>query len=215
MKIGREVLEVQENGSLLMNGNDFLVDENENESSGMYAGFVITKTFKGKRKNISVYNLDLERGRLIEIRFNAKTGMIFVDVKGTFPFDTVGLLGSPHHDRLLARDGMTDLTGQWNTFGEEWQVTIDEPKLFQYKDHFPQHPAGCVYKASTKNTKSRLRRRLLLDGDNDADEESFALVSAEEAQNACAHSTGVKKQYCIDDVMATNDIELAMDVFYS
>jgi len=31
---------------------------------------------------------------------------------------------------LLARDGATNLAGEWNTFGEEWQVHNNEPKLF-------------------------------------------------------------------------------------
>jgi hypothetical protein len=53
--------------------------------------------------------------------------MLFVDVFGVLP-DCIGLMGyagKPYG--LFARDGKTDLTGEWNSFGEEWQVQDDDP----------------------------------------------------------------------------------------
>ena len=218
VKIGTDILEVQDDGSIIVNGEDeFLLKDAEAETADTtFAGYPITKTMKGTKRNIFVYDLalDVDGGdKSIEIRVNLKTGMIFVDVSGSFPEDTVGLLGSPHHDALLARDGKTDLTGDWNTFGEEWQVQSDEPKLFQDKNRVPQHPAGCIYESQQvkSNLRHRHRRRLMVDSAG-SNEDATAVEAAEKA---CVRATGEKKQFCIDDVMATGDLELAEDSFYN
>ena len=216
LMIGPDILEVQEDGSILKNGaDDFLLgrrsakDEGE-VKEGFFAGFDIAKSFKGSAKKIIVYKLTtLEQDVSIEIRCNTKSRMIFVDLFGTFPDDTVGLLGNPNHDRLFARDGKTDLTGAWNTLGDEWQVRADEPKLFDDKDRYPQHPVGCVYTAI--DAKPNLRRRLTALGDDVAEQE----VTVAEAEKVCAHASGIKRQFCIEDVMATGDLELAADTFYN
>jgi len=220
VKIGTDILEVQDDGSIIVNGEDeFLLKDAEAETAGTtFAGYPITKTMKGTKRNIFVYDLalDVDGGdKSIEIRVNLKTGMIFVDVAGSFPKDTVGLLGSPHHDALLARDGKTDLTGDWNTFGEEWQVQSDEPKLFQDKNRVPQHPAGCIYESQQvkSNLRHRHRRRLMVDSAGTGSDEEATAVEA--AEKACVRATGEKKQFCIDDVMATGDLELAEDSFYN
>ena len=218
VKIGTDILEVQDDGSIIVNGEDeFLLKDAEAETAGTtFAGYPITKTMKGTKRNIFVYDLalDVDGGdKSIEIRVNLKTGMIFVDVSGSFPEDTVGLLGSPHHDALLARDGKTDLTGDWNTFGEEWQVQSDEPKLFQDKNRVPQHPAGCIYESQQVKSNLRHRRRLMVDSAGTGSDEEATAVEA--AEKACVRATGEKKQFCIDDVMATGDLELAEDSFYN
>ncbi len=208
IQIGPDVLEVQAQADgpiVLMNGDELQFEE---MTGKVFAGsFHVTKSAKGKKKNISVYDLDLGQGRSIQVRSNRKTGMIFVDISGTFPEDTMGLLGSPHDHALLSRDGKSDLTGAWNTMGEDWQVNDTDPKLFEDKDRHPQYPVGCVYEAD--NAKSHLRRRLIDEVGSDA------AVSTKEAEMACAHATGVKREFCIDDVIATNDLELAADDFYN
>ena len=40
-------------------------------------------------------------------------------------------------------------------------------------------------------------------------------TAVEAAEKACVRATGEKKQFCIDDVMATGDLELAEDSFYN
>ncbi len=90
MQIGPNVLEVQEDGSLIMNGDDFLVKD-EIMSGKMAGSFVIImKSLKGTFNNIVVYDLDLDRSRSIQqvLRFNHKNaGLMFVDVSGAFPDD--------------------------------------------------------------------------------------------------------------------------------
>lgn len=207
--IGGETLEVLDDGSALLNGNSFLFDEEEYQEGSKFAGYLVTKHLKGKKKNIFVYDLELGSDMSIEIRANTKSGMIYVDFLGftasSFPADSVGLLGSPRHNKLLARDGATDLSWAPNTHGEQWQVQSDEPKLFHDKNRSPQHPYGCIYEEAPQ-TKANLRRRRLID-----DEAEVSIVSVEAA---CAHATGVRKQFCIDDVIAAGDLELAEDRFY-
>ena len=197
MKLGSDVLEVMEDGKLIVNGEDV-------SDPVSFAGYPLSKTFKGTHQKIIIYDLDVTTDKAIskpiQIRVNTNAGMLFVDVFGRFP-DSAGLLGPPSDDkRMLARDGVTDLFDEWNSFGEEWQVRSDEPKLFQ-EDRAPQYPQGCVYESSASKS---LRRRLSMDG----------TVTAEEAEVACSGSKGISKEFCIADVMATGMLDLAEDEFY-
>jgi len=131
LKISTDVLEVSADGSLVVN-------ENPVDSGGLtrFSAYPFAKKFKGTKNNIIVYHLNLgTKNQYIQIRANTKTGMLFVDVSGNFP-DSSGLLGASDKG-VMARDGMTDLTGALNTFGEEWQVNSADPKLFM-EDREPQ-----------------------------------------------------------------------------
>ena len=150
----------------------------------------------------------MDAGKSIELRANTKTGLRFVDVKGIFPTDAVGLLGSPYHTKLFARDGKTDLTGAWDTFGEEWQVQGDDPKLFHDKNRSPQFPQGCVYEQSggkATSSSNLLKGRRLME---------LPMLTVDEAEEACVHVTGDRKQFCVDDVLVTGDVELVNNSFY-
>lgn len=203
LRIGTDVLELSDDGSLLLNGN-----EDEGEGIDTFAGHALTMTKRGKHDSIFVYDLQLSAGKSIEFRANTKTGLVFVDVKGIFPTDVAGLLGSPHHSKLFARDGKTDLTGAWNTFGEEWQVQGDDAKLFHDKNRSPQFPQGCIYEQTSgvKATSNLRQRRHLME---------LPMLTVDEAEAACVHATGDRKQFCVDDVLATGDVELANDSFYA
>jgi hypothetical protein len=202
VRIGTDVLEAKDDGSILINGLPLA------ENGTTFAGFPVIKTIKGSKKKIFVYDLILgEDDKSIQIRANLKTGMLFVDMIGNFK-DSVGLMGRAGTTKgfLLARDGMTNLAGEWNTFGEEWQVqSKNEPKLFA-ENRAPQHPAGCLYQ-SQQQTNAYLRRRLMDDSMN-------AAMTIELAAKACENLIGRKKDFCISDVMATGDLELAEDPFY-
>jgi hypothetical protein len=221
VKLGNDVLEAMDDGSIILNGNDLELDLLDDST---FAGFPVTKTTKGKQKNIYVYDLNLDginvstnskNGNInsninsnssIQIRANTKSGMLFVDVNGVFN-DSVGLLGPSTTTGLFARDGETDLTGEWNTFGEEWQVIDTEPKLFQ-ENRIPQYPAGCRYETKQSTKRLRRRRRLM---ELKEDEE---VVTIETATDACSKASGRQKEFCIGDIMATGDLELAQDPFY-
>ena len=151
VKIGNVVLKVSEDGELFVRGNKVSAGE-----VSSLAGYPLTKSFKGIDKRVVVYSLDLRDGNSIEIRANTKIGMVYVDIDGHFD-DSEGLVGSPQQDGLFSRDGTMDLSGYWNTYGEEWQVKNTEPKLFRV-NCAPQHPEGCVYESNEMVTN--LRRRL-------------------------------------------------------
>ena len=74
----------------------------------------------------------------------------------------------------------------------------------------PQYPVTCLYDESPE--KKNLRHRRLLD--NGASIKKA--MDLEAAMAGCA-STIVEKlrQFCIEDVMASGDLELASDPFYN
>ena len=215
LRIGSSVLEVLSNGKLALDGkvlarsND-LTTSNEEVFSANFPSFLsVRKEVKGAHNKIIQYHLTFAGSRnSIRIRSNLKSNMIFVDVDGHFPKST-GLLGGSEIEAkgALARDGVTDLTGQWNSYGEEWQVNDSDPKLFMESRH-PQYPAGCVYEIQKSQQIRRGRRRLLA-------EDSIKKMTFEFALSACYKSpVGKKRDFCVSDVMATGDEDLANDPFY-
>ena len=208
IKIGGEVLEVLADGSLALNGFETAVDTIE--SINQFSYFPLRKRIQGKHKNIIVYHLsfgkeDDENGRgHIEVRANSKTGMLFLDVVGSFS-DSVGMLGSSQVEGLFTRDGKKDLTDEWNSYGEEWQVQGNDPKLFMV-NRAPQHPTGCRYEAEDEHRRFRGRR---------LEDKSGVDTTIEVATDACVGAKGHKKQFCIFDVMATGDLDIAEDSFYN
>ena len=196
IQIGTDVFEVKPDGSVIIDGS--LVPD-----VSSFAGFSVIKSLQGKKKQIIQYDLLLSSSngatdtaqRNVRVRANKKTGMLYVSVGGKF-HDSVGLLGAPDKNELLARDGVTDMTEDWKAFGEEWQVRSTEPKLFQ-ESRAPQHPVPPVYEMSVKKT-SMIRRRLIEDSEN--------AVTMKNAETACAMFQGLKKQFCIEDAMAIIDL---------
>ena len=227
IQIANDVLEVMDDGSILTNGSPSLfaaaaaaaaatTTTEEEEAMGDFAGFPLHKTRTGSSKMIIVYTLFLSESTSVQIRANTKNGLLFVHISGghDLPSDLVGLLGSPTSVALPGRDGTTDLTGFWNNLGESWQVAEDEPKLFQDKDRIPQSPVSCVYNEVPNDTGSvrvrgrHGRRRLMeLDGGPSS-------MTMEVAERACRNASERKKGFCVDDVMAIGDLELAEDPFY-
>ena len=90
VQVGNDVLEVLEDGKVLINGDSFALDH---DSTIRFRQYELVKTKKGSKKNIISYELDLGNGRLISIRSNTNSGMLFVDVDGNFA-DSKGLLGN-------------------------------------------------------------------------------------------------------------------------
>ena len=159
--IGNNVLEVRRDGSLLVNGK-----RNVNIDASLpteFATYPFTKNMIGKKKKSTQYVLHLTDAKpqsmdpnlldktiqpmAITIHANPKTHMLFVKIDGNFR-ESIGLLGDPlAGDRLLGRDGVTDISQNWEEYGEEWQVRDTEPKLFQ-ELRAPQYPDSCIYYVS-------------------------------------------------------------------
>ena len=222
-KIQSDVFEVvSDDGSIIVNGGEKVLPH-----ASAFEQAHVSRSYKGSKKNIIVYDFDLSKeaaggdgkntssggpARSMQIRANTNTGILYVDFHGSFP-DGEGLTGSTSSPALLGRDGKTNFSGHYNSFAEEWQVLDTEQNLFQ-QPQGPQHPEGCIYDVDsmtttmqhqlTSSTSSIRRRRLLAE----AREE----VTMKEASDACAN---VKRQeFCIMDVMAMADLEIAEDPFY-
>lgn len=204
LKIGNKVLEAHADGSLVSKDltDDDSSDSEDEKQLRTFAGMSVTTGFSGLKKRIVVHTISLGHKKSIEIRANTKNGILFIDVKGAFAGST-GLLGS--QKGLLARDGATDMTGFWNTHGEEWQVQSTEPKLFKDMHRAPQYPDGCLYEDTTKD--HRHGRKLM------SEEDAIAIESS--AMEACKGVKGVLKDFCIADVVALGDVDLAEDPFYT
>lgn len=207
LKIGDDVLEVDADGSSFLNGE--IVTDKMDEMvapTKLISLYPFTKTFTGTKHKIVVYNVFLGKDKSIKIRANSKTGMMFVDVSGSF--NAVGLLGTSAKPGLIARDGRSDLTGEWNRYGENWQVNGTDPKLFR-TIRAPQYPEGCRYSVSgDKGRRNKLRGL-------GVDEAQDLMDMQKLATEACAGlQDGPKKMFCLEDVILTGDGELAMDPFY-
>lgn len=213
VKMGADIVEVSEDGSLIVNGESVDLEEGVDDAQQILTFgnkyTTIERSTKGSKKRIVVYDLDIGDDKNIQIRANTNSGMLFIDVNGAFS-DSEGLLGAPAEEGkpLLARDGITNLTGHWNTYGEEWQVNNVDPKLFQDSDRHPQFPSGCQYVADDEANKSNIRRRRLLDNPNE--------VTHKAATDACAHLEDDQVRiFCMNDIMATGDLDLIEDPFYA
>lgn len=122
-------------------------------------------------------------------------GMIRLDVVGHSIKNfgsSLGLMGSFGNGLKLARDGQYVINNT-NDFGQEWQVSSSDSKLFHVADG-PQAPVKCEIPSRTE-----LRRSL-------AESE----VTRELAETVCAKVTNKGDfDMCIFDVMVTSDQNIA------
>ncbi len=224
IQIGKTVFEVSDNDdNILIDGKkaNFKISAESGTTNSSFAGYNLEKSIIGTNGRIAVFDIDLHDNRRIKIRSNTKSGMIFVDIDGYYFVDSDGLvLGAAANKKddddgkLYSRDGSIEMMGDWNAYAEDWQVRDTEPMLFQEESRAPQYPAGCFYEDQSplvgKNKKKLRRRRLLALGGNEG-----TGVTLQEAMEACAHAVGEMKVFCIDDVVATGDVELSTDHFYN
>lgn len=221
--IGNDIFEVQQDGTLFVNGKRHM--NNDASLPTEFATYPFTKNMIGKKKKINQYVLNLTDSNIgggqdeskhldtmtITIHANPRTHMLFVKIDGDI-HDGIGLLGNPlAGNRLLGRDGVTDMSKDCNKYGEEWQVRDTERKLFQ-EQRSPQYPDACIYHVSNDGLSKKthnLRRRLLADGKDDNGK-----VTREEANAVCEDFVGVNKDNCVYDVMVMGDLAVAEDPSY-
>lgn len=112
---------------------------------------------------------------------------------------SLGLLGRFPDGARVGRDGQTVIEDV-NAFGQEWQVLVEEPKLFGNYDDKWVVPAGqkCAMPSETLE-KKQLRQRRLASG-----------IPMEDAEKACAHLADASDhKACVFDVIATQDTNMA------
>jgi hypothetical protein len=152
------------------------------------------------REGVKHYLIDLNEGDYLNI-YKYKHFMA-VHLRGSpRDFDSaVGLMGDFHSSKMLARDGMT-VVHDADEFIAEWQVHGDEDKLFRRALREPQHPHATCRRLVRETTEEARRRHL---------REDRLFVSAAEA--ACAKSNQETKheiEFCVHDVLVTNDLGMA------
>lgn len=109
-----------------------------------------------------------------------------------------GILGTYPDGKRLGRDGFTVMEDV-NDYGMEWQVTKEEPKLFNSYDDAWVVPASQYCEMPSESAKKQaLRRRRLAEG-----------ISTEAAEQACSHLSGADLSACVFDVIATQNTDMA------
>merc|ERR1719354_842832 len=111
-----------------------------------------------------------------------------------------------------------------DSYGNEWQVRDDELNIFIEKNRQPQFPSKCLIVNADDNKEesntnlrgvegasSTARRRRLLEVTSGAGMTAFE----KDAIAACDHLKGRGVQVCIHDVLAVQNIEVALDPFYA
>ncbi|KAL7561375.1 hypothetical protein ACA910_001478 [Epithemia clementina (nom. ined.)] len=187
LRIGDQVLEVS-GGKFWINGEEGSDDDLPTSISG----FTLHPPYT--QGTAQVYKVELNRGDMILFR-NYKH-FLTVDVSGTVEDfgDSVGLLGDYNTADMVARDGKTVIADP-DVFGQEWQVRDDEPMLF-LDTRAPQHPFGACKMPSIAQPERNLR-----------DGKTSKLIKA--AEDACAGKNLEDIEFCIYDVLATEDIGMA------
>jgi len=200
---GDDVVEIDNNGKLLLNGSKVKTVTSKS--------FTFSKEFLGSGKLIIIYLFNFGDGKLLEVKANTRSNMVFTNMSGDFPKGSVGLLGSPVEPGLFARNGTTNMhVDDVDEFVESWQVRDTDTQLFQ-NTRTPQYPNKCVY--DTDEVRDYLEEVNVYLRGRRLDEQD--IVTLEQAVSACAkHKFGPLRTFCEEDVMATGDLELADDAFY-
>jgi len=194
--------------------------------------YSVQKRVKGQRKNIIEYMFTFTDNSKVVFRGNRHFKMTFVSLHGFSSHSVEGFLGKPDKKGFFDREGNTMTSNKYSLrtknskfsieqFAQEWQVGIDEPNLFIKKSEYPVAPQECLFLAkgsieglvdndyvdTGKNSTMMVSRRRLSEMD-----EAAVLMAME----ACGHLSddNPKKPFCIDDVIATNEPEIALDTFY-
>lgn len=199
VRIGDQILEIQGGDKaewLFTNGiaNEDVVDGKWYNVK--FAGHVMRFKKSGRNREAHLYLMNGEKLMM-------KTYNDFVKVElgkdRSMYKGSHGILGRYPDGKRVGRDGET-LIEDINTYGQEWQVTPDEPKLFHtYEGDFIV-PAGqkCAMPTETLE-KKELRARRLADG-----------LSMDQAEQACIHITDpMDHKACVFDVIATQDTDMA------
>merc|ERR1712238_4195 len=116
---------------------------------------VTNKQWENKDVTIAGYPIRLEPNKQREYTIDLgkfegimiKTWKDMVRINIVNPTDknfagSVGLMGRYPDGTLLGRDGKTEFE-ELDDFGQQWQVTSNEPHIFRTKDDGPQHPMKC------------------------------------------------------------------------
>ena len=199
IRIGTNVLEIEGdnvNEWMYLNGQ-VVPTEGEGEwRTTEFSSHILRYGHKNGKNEAKVY---IGNGEYIAIKTYERFVRVQMSTAGSDKFiGSSGILGRFPDGKRVARDGQT-VIGDANTYGQEWQVLPEEPKLFHTYDEKWVVPANrkCAMPIETKEEQSRRKRRLA------------SGISMSDAENACANETGDEFTACVSDVIATQDLSLA------
>jgi len=164
---------------------------------GSVGNYVLRFKQKGKEREAHIH---LGNGEKLVMK--TYYGFVKVEIKAegsTHYTGSLGLLGRFPDGKRVGRDGET-LIKEVNTFGQEWQVKPEEPKLFHSYEGDWIVPAGqkCAMPVDTVE-KTKLRRRRLANG-----------IPIQQAEKACSHlESADDRKACVFDVVSTQSIDMA------
>ena len=200
IRIGDETLVVRGGNKdewLLTNGEANAAVEEEKWYLSKFAG--LTLRYKQSRAGREVH-IYMPNGEKVMIKSFHDFVKVELKADGSEYFQgSHGLLGRFPDGKRVARDGETFIEDV-NAFGQEWQVLVEEPKLFGNYDDKWVVPAGqkCAMPSETLE-KKQLRQRRLASG-----------IPMEDAEKACAHLADASDhKACVFDVIATQDTNMA------
>lgn len=189
VKIGQDILEVGSFGSYALNGVEEALKPNS-MSVPTVGGYPVYHTQVSDKKHKFDIVMDRKNVTLstfkdwVSVHIHNGDPDAFVDIQG--------LIGSAL-GRLLGRDG-TDLHDDLNAYGQEWQIRPHEEMLFRTARE-PQAPQPCIL--PDPQAKAAAQRRL---GQG---------IARSEAEQACAQFKGHAFSFCVHDVIASGDLEVA------
>lgn len=161
----------------------------------MLGGYPVAYFQRSEKEHI--FDIFLGEDRRIIIKNLKEWVSIHIEKPSDLDFVTsVGMMGDFMTGARLARDGITVIEDE-NEFGQEWQVLPDEPQLFTTNVFEPAHPAKCQLPVVDEAAAAEQRRKLAEIG-----------ITQEKAEAVCA-GMPAHKEFCIKDVLATGDLDVA------
>ena len=189
IKIGHDLLEFKGKGTYYFNGQE------QDPLANLHGDINMEVTHPKARK--WDYTIYLDNGTTLKVRDQRGWFRVtFYDATAKDFGSSVGLMGTFKDGRLLGRDGEAIFDDRSiNQFGMEWQVKANlDGVLFQTPSPFPDKCALPI-----DDGPSAMSRRRLAESS----------ISYQDAARACARWGEAGAEYCIRDVMISEDLEMA------
>jgi len=187
VRVGRYTFEMEGKDKFYING------QRKTYPPSKFAGYPLTQVQKApwcqdKCSNARIFRISFTAEEYVELVYWA--GVLHVEFNGPNFEDSTGLLGGSG-EGFVSRKG--DPIKNVNEFGQEWQVTDSDPKLF-YVKRDPQRRCKLPSKAIDP-----FRKRVF-----------FSM-----ATSACSHLSGDLRDMCMFDVTATGNVDMALSPLYN
>lgn len=198
MKIGHDVIEFHEGGTVQLNNH--LLQEDEFPVN-LVNGEQITKEAynpsNGHGRKFTFY-VGINQETRVKVKSTKHFMTVAIDGSGKGLERSVGMLGEYGTGNMLARDGTT-IMQDFVDFGMEWQVRPQEDMQLFHEARNPQFPyAQCRMPSETVQASRRRKLRATNNG-------RFYIA----AENACTKHQPDHYELCLDDVLLTGDLDLA------